>query len=305
MNIVFMGTPDFAINPLKALIGAGHNILAVVTQTDKVSPSGKTIQSAVKKYAEREGLKVLQFNKIRSEGSEVLRKLGADIFVTAAYGQILSEEILSIPPFGVINVHASLLPSYRGSSPIQWAVINGETKTGVTIMQTDVGLDTGDILLSKEIEIGLDDNAMTMFDKLSILGGELLVECLDKLSSGSITRTHQDESLASYYPMLKKSDGLIDWKKSAKDLFNFIRGMYPWPGAYTYYNGALVKVLSASVSDLKGKSGEILEVEKSGLTVGCGDAAIHITKLQLEGKKAMDALDIYNGGKFIKGQKLG
>ena len=303
MRIVFMGTPDFALYSLKALCESEHEVIAVVTQPDKPGNRGVTVFSPVKKHALSLGIPVLQYGKIRTEGYEDLKKLGADIFVTAAFGQIISKEIIDLPSYGIINVHASLLPKYRGSSPIQWAVINGEKKTGVTIMKTAEGLDTGDILYAKELEILETDTAGSLFDKLGNLGSTALIEYLKLLENGTAPiPIKQDESQASYYPMLKKSDGLIDWKMNAQDIINKIKGVTPWPGAFTQLNGKTIKIHLAEVCDLCGRSGEVLSSNKNGLVVGCADKSIRLLELQAEGKKRMNYVDFLNGNKIVCGE---
>lgn len=305
MRVLFMGTPDFAVYSLDALCSSRHEVIGAVTQPDKPGNRGVTVFSAVKKYALEKGIPVYQFEKIRRDGADVLRSLGADVFVTAAYGQILSREIIDIPRYGILNVHASLLPAYRGSCPIQRAIINGEKETGVTIMQTSEGLDTGDILYVKKTDILPDDNAQTLFEKLGELGAQALLECLDKLEHGEIIPVRQDESKASYYPMLCKSDGEIDWSLPSDKLDCFIRGVTPWPGAYTHYDGKLLKIHRAKPSDGNGIAGTVLEIGKAGIKVACGKGALLINELQLEGKKRMCCADFINGCKLKAGDRLG
>lgn len=306
MKIVFMGTPDFALFSLRALYESPeHEVLAVVTQPDKPGNRGIVKFSPVKQYALERGLPVHQFRKIRSEGVELLRGYGADIFVTAAYGQILSRELIDLPKFGIVNVHASLLPAYRGSSPIQWALINGEKKTGVTIMQTAEGLDTGDILWRKELPIEAADNAGTLFDKLGALGAQALLECLQGLTAGQIVPMVQDEAHASYFPMLKKSDGLIDWRKDAQSVADLVRGVTPWPGAYFMRGGKTVKVhLMEVASGYSGRPGEVIVADKRGLIVACGAGAVSLKVLQPEGKSRMSCGDFLNGNKISVGETL-
>ncbi|MCQ2399944.1 MAG: methionyl-tRNA formyltransferase, partial [Clostridia bacterium] len=243
MKIVYLGTPDFAVFPLEKIIEAGYDVEAVVTQPDR--PVGRKqilTPSPVKDCAIKHGLKVFQYEKIRLEGVDDLKALKPDLMITCAFGQILSKEILDIPTFGTINIHASLLPKLRGSSPIQWAVINGEKETGVTIMFTDVGVDTGDIVMQKKIEILPDETAGELFDRLSVLGGETVVEALKNIVNGNYTRTPQDHALATHTVMLKKEDGKIDFNRTTDEVYNFIRGMNPWPVAYFYIGGEQIKV---------------------------------------------------------------
>ena len=305
MRIVFMGTPDFALYTLSALCEK-HDVAAVVTQPDRPGNRGAVVQSPVKRYAAERGIPVLQYEKLRKEGADDLRALGADIFVTAAYGQILSCEILDIPPHGVVNVHASLLPKYRGSSPIQWALINGEKETGVTVMQTAEGLDTGDILLAKKIEILPEDTAGTLFDKLGGLGAETLLEYLNKLECGeTVVPVPQNEAEATYFPILKKSDGLIDWTASAEAVCNRVRGVTPWPGAFTYHCGRTIKLHRVLPADGTGRPGEVIVSDRSGIIVACGRGSVRLEELQAEGKKRMSYADFLNGNKITEGEILG
>ena len=245
MRVIFLGTPDFAVPSLKALLSSRHEVVAVVTQPDRPRDRGKVTACPVKAEAQAAGLPVHQFEKIRDGGADALRGYRADVMVTCAYGQILDETLLGLTPHGVINVHASLLPAYRGSSPIQWAVINGEKVTGVTTMRTSLGLDTGDTIMSKSVEILPDETAGQLFDRLAPLGAELIVETLDEIEDGSATYTPQDESKASYYPMFRKSDGRIDPKTTVEKFVDFVRGTSPWPGAFCRVGGKLLKVHKA------------------------------------------------------------
>ncbi len=306
MRVVFMGTPNFALYSLDALCREGHDVLAVVTQPDRPANRGTVVFSPVKKYALEHNIPVLQYAKVSKEGVDELTALGADIFITAAYGQILSRAILDIPPRGVINVHASLLPKYRGSSPIQWAIIKGEKQTGITIMQTAEGLDCGDILLQKTIDIAQDDTAATLFDKLGKLGAAALIEYLGQIQSGGeITPRPQDESQASYYPMLKKSDGLIDWSESAESICNKVRGVTPWPGAYTRRGESTLKLFGVTPSGEVGQCGEVLRADKNGVVIGCGDGSVSVGELQAEGKRRMTAAEFINGSRLKVGEVLG
>ena len=307
MRILFMGTPDFALNILKALTESRHQIVGVVTQPDKRGNRGIMHPPVVKTFAQEHGLPVKQYAKIRMEGVQDLKEMNADIFITAAYGQLLSKEILDIAPYGTINVHASVLPAYRGSCPVQRAIMCGDKETGVTIMQTAEGLDTGDILYVKKTAITNSDTADSLMEKLSILGAQALLECLDKLENNEITPVQQDEAAASYYPMLEKTDGLIDWNKSAEELDHIIRGVTPWPGAYTYRNGKILKVHKAYPSDEYSDlpAGSVVRVNKQGITVSCGNGALVLTELQLEGKKRMTCCDFLNGCRLTAGEILG
>ena len=304
MKIVFLGTPDFAVPVLKAIHGSKHEILAVVTQPDR--PFGRKAiitPCAVKTCALNLGLKVLSYEKIRNEGVEDLKALCPDIMVTCAFGQILSQEILDIAKHGVINVHASLLPKYRGSAPIQYSVINGDRETGVTIMQTGLGVDTGDILLQSKLEILPDETAGELFDRLSILGSKIIVEALDKIEKGEINPIPQDERLATHVKMLKKEDGLIDFTKPALDIKNLVRGLNPWPIAYTKYEGKTLKIYNVSIIETLGNAGEVISVD-GGITVATGRGSIVINELQLEGGKKMSAKEFLLGRKIPVGYRF-
>ena len=301
MKVIFLGTPDFSVETLKAIIGSRHELLAVVTQPDKPSGRGEKLTcSPVKIVASENGIKVLQYEKIRTQGVEELKSLSPDIMVTCAYGQILSQEIIDVAPHGIINVHASLLPKYRGAAPIQQAVINGDEETGVTIMQTEEGIDCGDIIAVEKTRIGYDETAGELFDRLSLIGAKLLVRTLDEIENGTATFTPQNHALESNVKMFKKSDGIIDFSKNSETIHNFVRGMNPWPCAFTYLNGKLLKVYSAErfdSSDAAQKTpGEILFCDnKNGFVVACGSGAVRLTSVQLEGKKRMSDVDFAIG----------
>ena len=309
MKTVFFGTPDFAVMPLEKLINSNHDVVAVVTQPDRPKGrSGKPVFSPVKEVALKYSVPVLQFDKIRKEGVEALKSTGADIFVTCAYGQILSREIIDIPPFGIINIHASLLPKYRGAAPIQWSILNGDKKTGVTIMKTEEGVDTGDIILQREIAISDSDTSGTLFEKLSLLGADAATEALDMIERGKAVFIPQDHEKATYVRMLKKEDGNIDWSRSAEDLFNFVRGMNPWPCAFSNYCGKNIKIWAIEISQnviTNALPGQILTSDKkSGITVATGRGAVKITELQLEGAKRMSAKDFLLGRSFEVGTRF-
>ena len=304
MKIIYLGTPDFAVEPLKSIHNSNHQILAVVTQPDK--PFGRKAvitPCAVKTTAQNLGLKTLSYDKIRLEGVEDLKNLNPDIMVTCAFGQILSKEILDIAKYGVINIHASLLPKYRGSAPIQYSIINGDKTTGVTIMQTDVGVDTGDILIQKEIEISPSETAGELFERLSSLGAEIIVSALDKIEKGEIHKIKQDESLATHVKMLSKSDGLIDFSLSALKIKNLIRGLNPWPIAYTHYGDKTLKVYKAEVVNQKGDIGKVLS-NQNELVIGCGENSISLLEVQLEGSKKMPIKDFLLGHKIEVGYEF-
>lgn len=303
MKIVFLGTPDFAVDSLQAVYDAGHEILAVVTQPDKERNRREVTFSPVKQRALDLGLKVLQFQKIRDEGEEILRRLAPDVMVTCAYGQIISQSILDIPKHGVINVHASLLPLFRGSSPIQWAILTGQERTGVSIMRTALQVDSGDVLLQKSVSIGDNETAGELFDRLAKLGAEALVEGLQLIESGRAVFTPQDHSKATHYPMLSKEDGKIDWNCSAKEILCKIRGMNPWPSAYCYLGGKIFKIWSAKIAEDELEIGEIRIANKT-MKIGCRDGAIEALEVQLEGKRRMDTASFLAGYKIQNGTNV-
>ncbi len=307
MRLVFLGTPDFACQPLEAILKSKHEVLAVVTQPDKpVGRKAVITPCAVKVLAKSYGLKTLSYQKIRVDGVEDLKALNPDIMVTCAYGQILSKEILNIAKHGIINIHASLLPKYRGAAPIQWSIINGDNTTGVTIMQTAEGVDTGDIIYAKEIEINKTETAGELFDRLSLLGAEMIVKVLDDIENGKATFTKQDESRATKVGMIKKQDGKIDFNKTSESIVNLIRGLNPWPIAFTNYENKTLKIFSAETSDLNGNSGEVLVSDvTSGLIIGTKDKSIKINELQLEGSKRMAVKEFLIGRKIPIGYKFG
>lgn len=310
MKIVYMGTPDFSVGPLEALIKAGHEISLVVCQPDR--PKGRSKEPApcpVKECAVAHGLKVFQPERIkRAEAVEELKKYPADVFVVAAFGQILSQEILDMPEYGCLNIHASLLPAYRGAAPIQYAVINGDKESGVTIMQMDAGIDTGDILMQRSIEIAPDETGGSLFDKLSVLGSQLITEALEALENGGLTPVKQDASKATHVGMLSKEDGRINWFRSAEEIERLIRGTDPWPGAYTSLHSKVLKIWKAEVEDMDAPGaaqGMITNVGKDSFLVSCGMGTLKITELQIEGKKRMSCADFLRGVKIEAGEHLG
>ena len=314
MKIVFMGTPDFAAGALEALIAAGHEITAVYTQPDKPKGRGKEVQmTPVKELALKHDIPVYQPRRIKeAEEVEKLRQIPADIFVVAAFGQIVSQEILDIPKYGCVNIHASLLPKYRGAAPIQWAVIDGEEKTGVTIMQMNAGIDTGDILYTKEYVLEPKETGASLFDKLMVLGAEAIVEALPLLETGKLTPTPQDHTKATHAAKLTKQLGELDFDKSAVKLERLIRGLNSWPSAYTYYKGKQLKIWEAEVvgiPEVQNESGmqpgTVIAVDKQSFTVAAGDGALKITELQIEGKKRMACKDFLLGYPVAIGDKLG
>ena len=309
MRVVFMGTPDFSVPTLECIIEAGHEVIGVVTQPDKAKGRGKkVVYTPVKEKALEHGLTVYQPRRAREpEFIEQMRALNPDVMVVVAFGQILPKELLDIPKYGCVNVHASLLPKYRGAAPIQWAVIRGEKVSGVTTMQMDVGLDTGDMLLKTEVSLAEDETGGSLHDKLSVLGGDLLIETLKGLEAGTIVPEKQDDSQSGEYArMLDKSLGKIDFSMRAEEIERLIRGLNPWPSAYTSYNNKTMKLWKARVvPGGEAVPGQVLAVDKKGFTVQTGDGALQILELQMEGKKRMDAGAFLRGCPLTAGEILG
>ena len=330
MKIVFMGTPDFARRALEKIIEAGHEVALVVTQPDKPrGRSGELQISEVKACALEHNIPVYQPVRIKeAEHVQYLRGIDADIYVVAAFGQILSQEILDIPRLGCVNIHASLLPKYRGAAPIQQAIIDGERVTGITIMQMAAGMDTGDILMQREIPISDDETGGSLFDKLSVLGGELIVEALPKIERNEIKPVPQDERRATKCGKLSKNMGRISFEKDAESIRNLVRGLSPWPSAYTYLNKKMLKIWSAralnrdefdavklALSDedamaaesviKSGECGRVVLISKDSFTVLTGDGYLRIYEVQLEGKKRMDVKSFLLGNKLEVGDRLG
>ncbi|MGI8787560.1 MAG: methionyl-tRNA formyltransferase [Pyrinomonadaceae bacterium] len=308
MKIVFMGTPQAAVPTLERILADKHEIAAVYTQPDKPSGRGNRISfSPVKEFALQNGLPVYQPTKIKTpEALETFKSHNAEVVVVVAYGRILPETFLQAFPRGAINNHFSLLPKYRGAAPVNWAIAGGETKTGVTTMQMDAGLDTGGILLQRELEIGADENAIELLRRLSFLGADLLSETLAMIDD--LTVQPQDESRATFAPMMKKEDGLIDWNLSAKQIANRVRGFQPFPTSYTEFQNKKLTIWKSQPSAGSRPSfavGEILEAKGSELKIGCGlDSVLQIEELQLEGKRRMSARDFLNGVKINVGEKI-
>ena len=313
MRVVFMGTPDFSVPTLEKIIEAGHEVIGVVTQPDKAKGRGKKVLfPPVKEKALEYNLPVYQPKRARdSEFIGQMRELNPDVMVVVAFGQILPKALLAIPKYGCVTVHASLLPKYRGAAPIQWAVIRGEKVSGVTTMQMDVGLDTGDMLLRTEVALAEDETGGSLHDKLSVLGGELLIETLKGLEAGTIRPEKQDDSQTGEYArMLDKALGKVDFSMPAEEIERLIRGLNPWPSAYTFYHGKTMKLWKAKVvsADTDGGAavpGRILSVDKKGFTVQTGDGALRILELQMEGKKRMDAGAFLRGCSMAAGEILG
>lgn len=333
MKIVYMGTPDFAVGPLEALLEGGYEVTAVVTQPDKPKGrSGQLTPPPIKECAIKHGIPVFQPVKIKKEEAiSELKTYEADIFVVAAFGQILSKEILDMPKYGCINIHASLLPKYRGAAPIQWSIIDGEKETGVTIQQMDVGVDTGDILSQKIVPITMEDTGASLFDKLCLAGSELLLETLPRILAGTIQPRKQDETQSTHAKMLTKEMGKIDFTKSADSIEHLIRGLNSWPSAYTSYHGKIMKIWKAELADAneieslhadeidrlcvddinkikaaqailqKQIPGTIVMVNKDSIDVMTGDGLLRILEIQLEGKKRMRVKDFMLGHTFEQG----
>ncbi len=308
MKLIFMGTPDFAVPCLESLIDAGHEIAAVFTQPDK--PVGRKqvlTPSPVKVCAEKHGITVYQPRSVRTDDAvSIVRNIAPDCVVVVAFGKIIPPEMLAIPRLGFVNVHGSLLPKYRGAAPIQWAVIDGEKRTGVTTMQMDEGLDTGDILDVMSTDIGENETSGELFDRLAPMGAELIVKTLEKLEQGIVTPIKQDDSLSNYAKIITKDMAQIDFSVSAEAAFNCIRGFNPWPVAYTIISGRGMKVFAAEkVGSVKGAAGEVVCSDKS-LVVAFGDGnGLEFTDVQLEGSKRMPAADLLKGRSIEKGTVLG
>ena len=302
MNVIFMGTPGFAVPTLEKLHESRHNLVLVVTQPDKPSGRGKKLKkSEVKETAEKLGLKIFQPDKIKKqENIDLLKSYNPDVIVVVAYGQILNKEILTLPKYGCINVHASLLPKLRGAAPLNWAIINGETKTGITTMQMDVGLDTGDMLLKSEVEIDENINVGELHDILMHKGAELLIETLDKLEKNELTPKKQDDSLSSYAPILNNENRKINWNLPAKSIHNLIRGLSPWPAAYFTLDEKTVKVYSSSYinNDSDYEPGYVIKANNEGIFVKAKDGIVILKEIQMPGKKKMPVEAYLRGNKF-------
>ncbi len=302
MRIVYLGTPSFSIEPLKRIVDDGkHQVIAVVCNKDKPFGRKKVLTPPpVKVFAQSKNIPVYQYDKIRLEGVKDLLNLKPDLMITCAFGQILSKEILDIPKLGVINIHASLLPKYRGASPIHYALLNGETKTGISIMKTDVGIDTGDVLLQKEIDILPKETCGELFDRLSMLGADCIINALDLIVSGKAEFIKQDDLLATHTKIIKKEDALIDWSNSAEFIFNQVRAFNPSPIAYTLYNGEPFKIFDCDVVDGTGDIGQVI-INDNKLVIACGKRAISLNCVQKAGGKPMQISDFLRGNKIEKG----
>lgn len=300
MNIVYMGTPEFAVLPLKKIIDSRYNVIGVFTQPDKPKGRGYVLTPPpVKECALKYNIHVYQPKSMKDgEALKILKELSPDIIIVAAYGKILPKEILELPKYGCLNIHASLLPKYRGAGPIQWCIINGEKKSGVTIMQMAEGLDTGDMLLKAETEIGENETADELHDRLSAISSEIIIDALEKLEKGLLKPEKQDDSISSYAPMLTKKLCPIDWNKSAREIHNQVRGLNSWPVAVASVNGKKVKIYSTRVSEKNGNIGSVISINP--LTVACGIGSVEIYELQPEGKKRMKSDDFIRGYRINK-----
>ena len=308
MRLVFLGTPAFAVPTLERVVEAGHEVLAVVTQPDRPRGRGQTpAPPPVKQAALRLGLPVYQPERVRRpEAVERLRELSAEAMVVVGYGQIIPQAVIDLAPLGIVNVHGSLLPRYRGAGPIQWAILNGETRTGVTTMQIDAGLDTGDMLLKAETEIGADENSIELGGRLAAMGARLLVKTLEGLSAGTIVPEKQDAAQASWARLLKKPDGLIDWTRDAAAIHNQVRGLQPWPGAYTTFRGQWLhvwksRVEGATMPSVPGTAHRMAH----RLVVACGSDWLELLDVQMEGRKRLAAADFANGQRLADNEVLG
>lgn len=305
-----MGTPDFAVPSLRALIDEGYEVVGVFCQPDRPKGRGHKLAACpVKELAQSAGIPVFQPERIkREEGVAMLKGCAPDLCVTAAFGQLLSQEILDIPPLGTINVHSSLLPRHRGSAPINWSIIKGDQVTGVTTMFTDKGMDTGDILLTRETPIGQTENAGELTDRLAVMGAQLLIETIRALEAGTLLRIPQDHEAATYEPKMDKELGRIDWSKPAQELDWLVRGTTPWPGAFTTLGEQTIKVFELTILDgaASGAPGEIIAADaKRGLVVSCGDHDVLLAQIQMPGAKRMNAKDYLRGHTMETGVCLG
>lgn len=318
LRLLFCGTPQFAVPPLKHLLQQpDFRVLGVITQPDRPRGRGQEISfSPVKQVAIENSLRLIQPEKIRApEVQEVLQGLAPDVIVIIAYGQIIPARLLPIPKFGWINLHASLLPKYRGAAPINWAIVNGETKTGVTSMRIDAGMDTGEILLQKEVEIAAFETAPELASRLSELGAPLMAETMRGLAAGSIVPRHQDNQQASAAPMLKKEDGLLDWSRTAEEISNRIRGFAPWPGAYTFFRGQTCHIWGQPASNdsggesLRGAPGDLpgtLMAGRNELQVRCGGTTyLQLLAVKVQGRKQVSAAEFLHGAHLLPGEHFG
>jgi len=306
IRTVFMGTPDFAIPTLQGLIDRGVDLCAVFTQPDRPKGRGRQLSSPpVKVLAEQAGIPVHQPGKLRDpQAVAQLKALAPDLIVVVAYGQILPKSVLEIPRYGCINVHASLLPRYRGAAPINKAVMEGEKSAGVTTMLMDEGLDTGDMLVKKSTAVAPEETAGALHDRLSLLGREAMEETLERICRGTLEAEPQDDARSSYAPMLKKEDGRIDWRRSAEEIHNQVRGLDPWPGAYTHLDGQVLKIARTVPGEGGGEPGTVLAAGAEGVRIACGEGTLLVRELQLPGKKRLSAAEFLRGCSLSAGTRL-
>lgn len=309
MKIAFMGTPDFAVTSLCKLIEKGYQVEMVVTQPDRPRGRGKKVQPPpVKLLAQEHGISIAQPESVKDKGFiEELRDINPDVIVVVAFGQILPEEILNLPPLGCVNVHASLLPKYRGAAPINWSIINGERFTGITTMYMDKGMDTGDMVYQQRIEIGPEETAGQLHDRLAALGAEVLVKTLEDIIKGTAPRIPQNHSQATYAPQLSRDDGRVDWNQPAEKIYNLIRGTDPWPGCFTFYEGIRMKIWKAKVLNIDsvGQAGTIINISSDGLTVKAGKGQIAIQEIQMPSSRRMTVEEYIRGNSLLPGKILG
>jgi methionyl-tRNA formyltransferase len=307
IRTVFMGTPDFALDTLRGLIEAGVQLVGVYTQPDRPKGRGKKLTPPpVKELALQHDIPVFQPQKLRDPlAVEELKALAPDLIVVVAYGQILPQAVLDIPQHGCINVHASLLPKYRGAAPINKVIVDGETETGVTTMLMDIGLDTGDMLIKRTLTIGADETAGQLHDRMAPLGREAMDETLRQLCAGALKAEKQDDGETCYASMMKKEDGLIDWSLPAKQIHNLVRGLDPWPAAYTSLNGETLKVSKTAVETGSAAAGSVVNADENGVSIACGEGVLRVGELQLPGKRKMLAADFLRGHNLPAGTLLG
>lgn len=309
MKVVFMGTPDFSVPCLQTIIDEGHDVVGVVTQPDKPKGRGKKLaMPPVKELALKYNIPVYQPQRVKTqEFVQVLKDINPDVIIVVAFGQILSKDILDIPKYGCINVHASILPKYRGAAPINWVIINGEKTTGVTTMYMDVGLDTGDMILKREMNIGTDETAGELHDKMMYIGADVLKDTLKLIEGGNPPREKQNDDEASYAPIMDKNLGNIDWSKNAVDIYNLVRGTNPWPSSYTKYNGEIMKIWKCLVLDKESnaKPGKMLKVDKEGIQVCTNDKILLLKEIQMPGKRRMTVEEYIKGNDINTNLVLG
>jgi methionyl-tRNA formyltransferase len=306
-RIIFMGTPEFACPTLQKLLDRGENLVAVVTQPDRPKGRGQKLMSPpVKALAEKHALPVYQPLKVRDPAFvEIIRELQPDVIVVVAFGQILPKALLDIPPHGCINVHASLLPRYRGAAPLNWCIIKGENETGVTTMLMDVGLDTGDMLLVKKTPLDENEDIASLHDRMAVMGADLLAETLDRLAIGDLVPEAQNNTDTCYAPMLKKDDGIINWHTDARSIHNLVRGLAVWPGASTTIDDQVLKIFRTTVGSGSGEPGTVLQAVKGSFEVACQSGTLFLHEMQLAGKKRLDCASFLSGYPVVAGTLLG